>query len=144
MLLSLHICNCVLLMECITNETQADDTQVNFWSNFADQLFLSNVSWALSHWEWVTNFYLDTLHRLWALSLTWLPVVGKINQSCSNQHCSKSCPVYHQPDWHNWSFISRLHEKVQIICLHMTSLLWCEMQLESRKWFFDRGIAGRN
>ncbi len=29
-------------------------------------------------------------------------------------------------------------------CLHMTSLLWREMQLEGRKWFFSIGISSRN
>ncbi len=43
----------------------------NFLSNFAGQLYLSNVAWVLFHWERVTNFYLDTLDRLWALCLTW-------------------------------------------------------------------------
>ncbi len=29
-------------------------------------------------------------------------------------------------------------------CLHMTSLLWREMQLERMKWFFSIGISSRN
>ncbi len=30
------------------------------------------VVWALSHWEWVTHLYLDTLDRSWGLCLTWI------------------------------------------------------------------------
>ncbi len=43
--------------------------------------FLSNVAWALSHWEWRTYFYLDTLDWSWALYLTWLPTDGNIAQN---------------------------------------------------------------
>ncbi len=49
---------------------------------YTGQLFLSSVAWALSHWEWVTNFYLDSLSRSWALCFTCLPVDANINQSC--------------------------------------------------------------
>ncbi len=33
---------------------------------------------------------------------------------------------------------------LSIGCLHMTSLLWREMQLEGRKWFFSIGISSRH
>ncbi len=37
------------------------------------------------------------------------------------------------------------HNTIQLIgCLHMTSLLWREMQLEGRKRFFPIGISSRN
>ncbi len=61
-------------------EVTADDTRGNFLNNFAGQFFLSNVAWALSHWEWVTNFDLDNLDWSWALCLNWLPVDGNIDQ----------------------------------------------------------------
>ncbi len=58
--------------------------------------FLSNVAWALSNWEWGTNFYLDTLDRSWALCLSWLPVDRNIDQSCFAK-LPKKLPLYHQP-----------------------------------------------
>ncbi len=52
--------------------TKADDTQGNF--------FLSKVVWALSNWEWVSHFYLDTLDRSWAMCLTWMSFDDNIAQ----------------------------------------------------------------
>ncbi len=43
--------------------------------------FLSSVALALSHWEWRTYFYLDTLDWSWALYLTGLPADGNIAQN---------------------------------------------------------------
>ncbi len=40
--------------------------------------------------------------------------------------------------------VSMRKQKHFIGCLHMTSLLWREMQLEGRKWFFSIGISSRN
>ncbi len=63
------------------NMTIHDDKQGNFLSNFAGQLFLSSVAWALSHWEWVTTTpYLAILDRSWGPCLTWLPIDGNIAQ----------------------------------------------------------------
>ncbi len=61
---------------------KADDIQGNILSNFARQPFLSNVTCALARREWVKKINLDNLDQSWALSLTWLPVDGNINQSC--------------------------------------------------------------
>ncbi len=66
--------------------------------NFASQLFLSNVAWALSHYECVTNFFLDTLDRSWVLCITWLLIDGNISQRCPAT-LLKKCSMYHQPEY---------------------------------------------
>ncbi len=67
-------------------------------SNFASQLFLSNVAWALSRWECVTHFFLDTLDRSWVLCITWLLIDGNISQRCPAT-LLKMCSMYHQPEY---------------------------------------------
>ncbi len=52
---------------------------LGWWGNFFVQCFLGTFPL-----KWVTNVYLDTL------DLSHLV-------ACWQQHCSKSCPVYHQP-----------------------------------------------
>ncbi len=52
-------------------ESKADDIRGNFLKNLAGQLFLSNVAWALSHWEWVTHSDLDNLGWSWTMCLNW-------------------------------------------------------------------------
>ncbi len=52
-------------------EYKADDIRGNFLKNLAGKLFLSNVAWALSHWEWVTHSDLDNLGWSWTMCLNW-------------------------------------------------------------------------
>ncbi len=72
------------------------DIAIKIWNNHSNEMLRlwilrlmihGATFWAVlhrhfPHWEWVTNFYLDTLDWSWALCLTWLPADGNINQSC--------------------------------------------------------------
>ncbi len=106
------------LKDVVSMNYVADDTQGNFLSNFARQIFLSNVVWALFHWEWLTSFYLDTLDWLWALCLTWLPVDGNIAEKVA------PCIISH-------SYV-KLLQKVLLSYVHLKNkymLVWSDLRV---------------
>ncbi len=90
-------------------------------SNFAGQLFLSSVAWALSHWEWVTTTpFLAILDRSWAPCLTRLPVDGNIAQNVA------LCIISWNPcTMHAWS------------CIHIYNITEWKLQVSNIKFILQ-------